>query len=83
MHIRKLHQCSSQSSNSDCRNNEAGRGTVCEILNSQIEFADNTYDAAQAPTLLSLTEMKRNLHITEWLRLHSQVKYPIIIEGGI
>jgi len=50
-------------------------------LNSRVEFAESPYDAAQgADALLILTEWDEfaalDLH-----RLHSQLKYPIIIDG--
>jgi len=52
-----------------------------EVLNSRVEFAESPYDAAQgADALLILTEWDEFAAL-DLQRLHSLLKYPIVIDG--
>ena len=52
-----------------------------EVLNSRVEYAENPYDAAQgADALLILTEWDEFAAL-DLQRLHSLLKYPIVIDG--
>ena len=52
-----------------------------EVLHSEVEFASNPYEAAQgADAILILTEWEEFAAL-DLPRLHSQLKYPIVIDG--
>jgi len=59
----------------------AAKARAQEVLNSQIEFADNPYDAARnADALLILTEWEEFAAL-DWDRLRDQLSDPIVIDG--
>jgi UDPglucose 6-dehydrogenase len=59
----------------------AAKARAQEVLNSQIEFADNPYDAARnADALLILTEWDEFAAL-DWNRLRDLLSDPIVIDG--
>jgi UDPglucose 6-dehydrogenase len=59
----------------------AAKERAREVLNSNVEFVDSPYEAAHnADALLVLTEWDEFANL-DLKRLHSELKYPIVIDG--
>lgn len=64
-----------------CAYDPAAMGRAREVFGEQIEFADDAYQAAKnADALLILTEWQEFATL-DLARLHSQLKYPIVVDG--
>lgn len=64
-----------------CTYDPAAHARAKEVLNSGVQFAESAYDAARdADALLILTEWEEFAAL-DLIRLHSELKYPIVIDG--
>jgi UDPglucose 6-dehydrogenase len=64
-----------------CAYDPAAQERAREVLNSSVQFAENAYDAARdADALLILTEWEEFAAL-DLKQLHSELKYPIVIDG--